>query len=214
VTSNIAVPDGFSIQDVEVTVNVTHTRRGDLILELRNGPKAVRLHNRTGSGADNIVGTYPTTLPVDGPGVLSDFDGDPANGTWTLFISDNQSGDSGRLTSWCVRLKGPTIDWTAVDDPAGAPRPFALSQSRPNPAVGGVTTFRFALPRESRVTLGVYDVSGRLVRLLENGVLRAGSHAVPWDGRDDAGRDVAAGVYLYRLDADRASAHRKLVVIR
>lgn len=216
VTHAIDVPEAFPLDEVEVTVNVTHPYRGNLIVEIRHGGKAVRLHNRNGSGADNIVGTYPTTLAVDGPGVLSDFDGDAANGAWTLFLSDNASGDTGRLNSWCIRVKGPASNPTGVDDDAGddSPHAYQLAQSEPNPSLGGAATIHFALPSTDRVALGVFDVSGRLVRTLIDGQLPAGAHAARWDGRDGRGREVAAGVYVYRLDAGRFRSARKLIVVR
>ena len=51
--------------------------------------------------------------------------------------------------------------------------------------------------------LGIYDVNGRLVRLLVNDRQSAGDHTVDWQGRDDFGRRVSAGVYYYRLSWGR-----------
>ena len=80
------------------------------------------------------------------------------------------------------------------------PREIALSAPRPNPAFD-VTTFGFALPRETRVTLAIYDASGRRVRVLAHGLETAGEHDATWDGRSDAGRRVAGGVFFVRLEA-------------
>ena len=52
------------------------------------------------------------------------------------------------------------------------------------------------------VSLTVYDVLGRRVRQLWQGPLGAGAHRFTWDGRDEAGRGVAAGVYIYKVEAD------------
>jgi hypothetical protein len=73
---------------------------------------------------------------------------------------------------------------------AGVPNPFTTRN-----------TVRFALPSSARARLAVYDVTGRAVRRLYEGVASAGTHLVEWDGRDDAGRVVPGGVYFYRLDA-------------
>jgi flagellar hook assembly protein FlgD len=61
----------------------------------------------------------------------------------------------------------------------------------------------------------VYDVAGRVVRrLFGDRTLEAGRHTLGWDGRDDAGRPVAAGVYYLRLTAPGGDATRKVVVVR
>jgi hypothetical protein len=87
---------------------------------------------------------------------------------------------------------------------ANAPNPF-------NPR----TTIRYDLPRATRVNLKVHDLAGRVVRVLRERVLQPeGRHEVVWEGRDDAGREVPAGVYLYRLQADGKSASGRMVLVR
>jgi hypothetical protein len=90
---------------------------------------------------------------------------------------------------------------------------FELGTASPNPA-SGPSEIRFQVPRESQVTLRVYDVIGRLVRTLAEGVVPAGAHTASWDGRDESGSRVAAGVYLYRLDSPGVDVSRKMTVIR
>ena len=213
ITSVQTVTEAFAVQNVEVQVNITHTFIGDLIVELRHGAKTVRLHNRTGSSADNIVGTFPTTLAVDGPGALTDFTGDPANGTWTLFISDNANIDVGTLVQWCLKLRGPADTTVDVDPASRLPQTASLGASE-NPVGDAGTTIRYGLPTVRPVSLVVYDVAGHLVRTLVAGARPAGLHEVRWDGRDAGGSRVAAGMYLYRLQAGDALLTRKLVVVR
>jgi flagellar hook assembly protein FlgD len=70
------------------------------------------------------------------------------------------------------------------------------------------------MPSPETVSLRVYDVAGRLVRsLLDQRSLGGGRHAVVWDGRNHAGRRVAAGIYIYRLDAAGAHVEHKLQVL-
>jgi hypothetical protein len=101
---------------------------------------------------------------------------------------------------------------TAVEETAPVFR-TALAPNRPNP-FNPHTEIRFELARDSRVLLRVYDVSGRLVRLLNDSTLPAGSHRAIWDGTDGAGRAVASGTYLYRLDAAGFNQSRKMVLLR
>jgi flagellar hook assembly protein FlgD len=69
--------------------------------------------------------------------------------------------------------------------------------------------------RPGRVVLGIYDVSGRLVRSLVSGAVQeSGRHSVEWDGRDVAGAATRTGLYFCRLEAGRESDVRRLVRIR
>ena len=78
----------------------------------------------------------------------------------------------------------------------------------------GASSIGFDLPQKALVSLGVYDVRGRLVRTLVHGSQPAGTHEVMWDGVDNSGRKVSAGVYLYRFRAGSFEATRSVVVIR
>jgi len=93
------------------------------------------------------------------------------------------------------------------------PVPFTLAQNAPNP-FNPVTSLRFSIPEACEVLLAIYDVNGRLVRTLVDGNREAGMHEVAWDARDDAGRAVASGVYVYRLTAGADVAVRRMVLVR
>lgn len=90
---------------------------------------------------------------------------------------------------------------------------YELAQSRPNPTTGRAD-IAYALPKDSKVALRVYNISGQLVRELVNGNQQAGWKSISWDGRDSRGRALASGVYFYRLEAGPYTATRKLVVVR
>ncbi len=101
---------------------------------------------------------------------------------------------------------------------ATSARPLAharheLHQNHPNP-FNPSTLISFELARRDDVTLSVFDVRGAHVRSLVRETRAAGIHNIAWDGRDDAGRRVASGVYLYRLSSPGFNQTRKLVVIK
>lgn len=102
----------------------------------------------------------------------------------------------------------PVATGTAVDD---APRTLALTSIAPNP-FNPRTLIRFDVPRTGRVSLRVHDARGRLVRTLAEGVRTAGAHEAVWQGRDDGGAAVAAGVYFVRLDDGRSVRTSKVVL--
>jgi subtilisin-like proprotein convertase family protein len=109
-TSLITVNDAFCVGDVDVDIDITHTYIGDLIVDLTSPEgRTVRLHNRTGGTTNDLVTTYDdSTNPPDGPGALADFNGENANGTWTLFVSDNAGADTGMLNDWTLRIAAGT----------------------------------------------------------------------------------------------------------
>jgi agmatine/peptidylarginine deiminase len=107
----------------------------------------------------------------------------------------------------------PILQGVETGTLAGAPEAVRLHPNAPNP-FNPSTTFRFDLKYPERVELFVYDTAGRLVRRLVDETRPAGSHAVVWDGTDDAGREVASGVYFYRLRAAGIAYSRPAVLVR
>lgn len=104
------------------------------------------------------------------------------------------------------------LNGAAVGDPLASTR-LAFELPRPNPS-STFTVLRFALPRAERTRLLLLDVSGRRVRGLIDGPLNAGPHDVTWDGRDDSGGRVPAGLYWARLEAGVETAVRRLMRLR
>lgn len=91
---------------------------------------------------------------------------------------------------------------------------FALQQNEPNPFAEG-TVIRFAVPQPGPARVTVYDLRGRSVATIFRGDLDRGWHQISWDGRDEQGRNVAAGAYYYRLDTNASgSLQRKLMHLR
>ena len=83
----------------------------------------------------------------------------------------------------------------------------------PNPFSGGMGV-SFTLSHADDVQVGVYDLGGRMVRALQRGTLAAGSHRFDWNGRDEQGRRVSAGVYFVRLEVTGRHMESKLVKLQ
>jgi len=88
-----------------------------------------------------------------------------------------------------------------------------LDQNRPNP-FNPITVLSYAIPIESRVRIAVYDLNGRLVRVLADEVRPPGEHDAVWDGRNEKGLFVGSGVYFCRMEAGSFNETRKLVVLK
>lgn len=102
---------------------------------------------------------------------------------------------------------------TQSDPEPEYPRSLILDQNYPNP-FNPETTISFALPGAGSITLRVYDILGREVAELVTDRLSAGRHTISWNGRDSAGREVASGTYLYRLEFAGSSIARTMVLLR
>jgi flagellar hook assembly protein FlgD len=72
----------------------------------------------------------------------------------------------------------------------------------------------YALPGTGRVRLGVFDVTGRRVALLADEQQRIGTHRRQWDGRDEAGKPLPAGVYFVHLEHGGETSTNKIVLAR
>jgi len=90
---------------------------------------------------------------------------------------------------------------------------LALYQNKPNP-FNPSTVISFTLPKEEHVRLEIYDIRGRVVRRLFDGVMEAGFKELLWDGRDDSGREVSSGIYFYYLKTEKGVLSRKMVLLR
>jgi photosystem II stability/assembly factor-like uncharacterized protein len=153
-----------------------------------------------------------------------------ANGSESMFRSRTidlnatfQQGDvvllrwrlyaDGYVTGWGSAVDNVQVVSSGLSDAAGVPTPLVLGQNFPNP-FNPKTSIAFTVDRSGPVKLRVFDARGRLVRTLVDEPRPAGAHTIEWDGRDDGGRQAAAGVYLYRLDAGSQVLQRKMTLVK
>jgi hypothetical protein len=150
------------------------------------------------SGHPLSIGT-PVYAGSTGGFVLADFDlaawaGQSVRVRWR-FASDGYL----ELAGWYVddvTVTGPGGQPTEV--PVGGDLQFALSAPRPNPSAGS-SSIAYALPVMQHVRLALYDVRGRLVRVLFDGERKPGEFAADWNGTFEDGHAAPAGLYFYRL---------------
>ena len=154
-------------------------------------------------GSFTEVGDYPTgSLPLSL--ALGDLNRD---GLLDVATANEGSGDVS------VLLHGENVVTGVATAPGAAPW-ARLGQNYPNP-FNPTTTIRFALRERSRARLSIYDLQGRLVTTLVDGIVPAGEHTVPWQGRTRHGSTVASGVYFYRLTTESGfEESRRMVVLK
>ncbi|HMB68698.1 MAG TPA: T9SS type A sorting domain-containing protein [bacterium] len=163
--------------------------------------------------AATCAGTYSS---VRGQWVIRDYlnnvlrafsPGEVGNGT---VISNLGPGFTGSLTRLVEIVRGDSSA-TAVA-PVDARRLLEL-QVAPNP-FGGATTVSYDVPDAGSARLTVHDVTGRLIRTLGEGTPLFGRQVSTWNGRDDRGRRVPAGVYFVRLRSTEGTLTRRMVRLR
>ena len=93
------------------------------------------------------------------------------------------------------------------------PHEFALYQNYPNP-FNPITKIRYDLPRDSRVSIKVYNVLGQVVANLIDEVQQAGFKSLEWDTRNTSSGDLSSGIYFYRLEVDDYTAMKKLTLLK
>ena len=109
-------------------------------------------------------------------------------------------------------VPAPVITAVLHGQSEALPGSFALAQNYPNP-FNSETVIRYALPQETSVDLTVYNMVGQEVAKLVYGRREAGVYSVHWDGRDNADRELATGMYVYRLRAGERTLARKLLLL-
>ena len=100
-----------------------------------------------------------------------------------------------------------TIDVIAIPDE------FALQHNYPNP-FNPVTIIEYDIPVNAAVQLLIYDIIGRQVKVLVNESMEAGYKSVRWNGRNDQGRNVSAGMYFYSIQAGDFVKTRKMILLK
>ncbi|MFH1842347.1 MAG: FlgD immunoglobulin-like domain containing protein [bacterium] len=210
-----STPDsGYSTDDIPPPVPgglLVSEIPGNLELELEWGPSSAPdiawYGVYRGSSPDFVVADpYTPYAATVAPG-FSDENVSPGE-TWYYRVAafDDADGFAGFSVAECATVL------SAVEDPL--PLAFRLLQNTPNP-FNPTTVIGFDLPAACRVHLRIHDVGGRLIRCLLNGEdWPAGHHEAAWNGRDDTGRSLAAGLYFYRLEADGFTEIRRMMLVR
>ena len=98
-------------------------------------------------------------------------------------------------------------------DVHGLPKTFALHQNYPNP-FNPNTTIRYDLPEAGNVSIIIYDMMGREVSTLISGQKDAGYHFIQWNGTNSMGYSVAAGVYIYTIQAGQYRDLQKMIFLK
>jgi subtilisin-like proprotein convertase family protein len=194
IQSQIVVADGGTIEALKVTVDISHTYRGDLNVKLVKDGVEVALHSRSGGSSDNLQLTAP----------LTQFNGKEAAGTWTLVVSDHAGADVGTLNMWSLEINtgggagGGTDVYESTTDvsipdnnPTGASSTIAVPDSGNIAALKVRVDVEHSYKGDLSIRLERVGQSGQAILLEasgESGAFTAQTFVVPtFVGSDSAG---------------------------
>ncbi len=214
----IHVEEVGNLIDLNVRLDIEHSYNSDLKIELISPDNVtITLSQSNGGGSDNYTntlfddeaeasitsGTGPFTGSFRPQSPLSEFDNSQIQGDWVLAIYDNYNGDSGTLLGWALEMQY-TLDHTPVN--LYADKGFNLHQNFPNPT-NGSTEIHFELPEKSKITINLYDISGRLVETLANGNYPHGLNQITFNTSN-----LKPGTYFYRFSSEKHTATKKMII--
>ena len=112
-----------------------------------------------------------------------------------------------------TKIANSEAEISRLGDVVQVPDDYRLQQNYPNP-FNPETKIRFELPKNTHVTLKIFNVLGQQVATLINSDMKSGYHLVKWDGKNQFGIRVASGVYYYRLETTEFSRSMRMLLIK
>jgi uncharacterized delta-60 repeat protein len=124
---------------------------------------------------------------------------------------------TGTSEGWGTSIDYATVKYIQTNSVNENREPHAtdrlLLEAKPNP-FRTLTTVRYSLPTESKISLVVFDISGRYVKTLVDEFKNAGVYSVNWNGTDNMGMRVGQGVYFYVLKTDSQNIQKKMLMLK
>ena len=112
-----------------------------------------------------------------------------------------------------VPSEAVSVTLLTLEEIHGLPDEFVMHQNYPNP-FNPTTTLRYDIPEDGNVSILIYDMMGRQIRTLVNRNVSAGYHFIQWDGTNQSGSPVSAGVYIYILQSENYRSLKKMILLK
>ena len=132
----------------------------------------------------------------------------------SYWYSDGEGWNEYTWRDWMIRLTlQESITGLEVEHISGLPRKLTLCQNYPNP-FNPNTGIQFELPNPGYVKIEIFSLTGAKIRTLVDSHFEAGYHTAVWDGKSDFDKEVASGVYYYRLTSGQHRITRKMTMLK
>jgi len=203
-----------------------------LTVDSIGAPAGANIIENISAGIDTMAGTFTVIIPnnpdkfsiVPGYYHLGDIYGRANDSiTGSAIFEAVPEADSFYLeysdtNRWAPVLSCGPIEISVASaadfsDPLAVPSTLFLNQNAPNP-FNGSTTITFGIPRFGAVRLEIYNILGQKIISLIDQYLPAGHYSAVWNGQDSGGREMASGIYFYRLNTMERAAVRKMVYLK
>ncbi|MCL2063536.1 MAG: S8 family serine peptidase [Candidatus Cloacimonetes bacterium] len=132
---------------------------------------------------------------------------------WLAVNVDNFPVANGRLQGFTNAKFFIDTEHSSEHFEIALPFTTTLHGNYPNP-FNPETNISFSLATDTDVNIAIYNIRGQKVRSLLNDFLERGMHTIIWDGKDDNGRELSSGVYLYRLNTEEFDMTRRMVLLK
>ena len=205
--------------DIPTTLNWVNLYAAHLTLDGEVVPAGTTVTAHAADG--RIIGSFTLAqdglfgfMPVYGDDQTTDVKEAVTPGeTFTLRVGGTETNESFTWTENYDRIEVGALTAKTQSSTDPMPTQFELQQNYPNP-FNPSTTIGFSLPKAGEARLEIYNILGRLVATPFDGMANAGYNEVNWNGRDDAGHEVASGIYFYRLTSATFTDTKKMTLVK
>jgi subtilisin-like proprotein convertase family protein len=234
---NMDIPDNASItdtikasgfvgtlSDIQVFLSIQHAKASDLTIKLKapnstevilsaaqgttssNGYLTV-MDDSTGNAITSTTYLSPWTQFVKPQNAMGTFGGTALNGNWVLTVTDGAATNTGRILGWGLRFNNSVVVGQN-NISSSVPEKFNLYQNYPNP-FNPRTNIKFDLPKNTYVTLKIYNILGAEVATLINKAMVEGTYVTEWDASS-----FASGTYFVKLETGSYSDVKKIILLK
>lgn len=219
----MTIPTGALTDTLQIVIS-----RIDSLPALPEGTTGIGLHYHFGPDGLTLNAPVRVSIPytladLDSAGVSSAADltinyFHSASGEWTQLTVDHVDQINQlifvEIDQFCIlTFTRGTTSVSEGADPSTAPQAFTLHQNFPNP-FNPQTAIAYELAESGPVTLKIFDIKGRLIKTLIDGILCSGAHSAIWQADNTHGKRVPSGLYIYQLKAGNIIQQKKMLLLK
>jgi subtilisin family serine protease len=217
-----------------ISKQLAKTAAGNASLDLSSNKLSLTSSVEVGGIEFILKGTGLKDLQFTQGSNLSSFEVASANSgdTSRVYLIYSMKGESLPKGTYVLGTfggldKGVEISSVIISDPKGQgivteiynngvpviPKEYYISQNYPNP-FNPTTTIQYGVPAQTKANIVIYNILGQRIRTFELGEVKPGRYQMVWDGRNNYGRTVASGVYIYRFESQKYTKALKMLFLK